>query len=260
MSRLVILGSAAAITDQVHENAYMVLDGPSGAILIDCAGSPAARLQQASVELANLRAIVLTHFHPDHVYGLPMLLVDLWLRGRRERLPVLGLQDAIDRARAMMDLFGWQDWHGFYPVDWIEITPNSENAQAQPNANETFFQTQDFRLYAAPTQHQIPSIAIKAMTQSTGQTLVYSSDTEPCQSVARLAQDADILIHEATGLLAPGHSSATAAGAIARQAGVGRLILIHYPTTIDPADTIAEVDQVFDGPTELAQDFQVIQL
>lgn len=250
MQRLIILGTAAAVADAAHENAHLALDGPAGSILVDCAGSPLAHLPRAGLELARLRAVLLTHFHPDHVGGLPALLLGLWLTGRRDRLPILGLRETLERAQAMMALYDWHTWPGLYPVHFEEIPPGCA---------EPVFETDDFSLYAAPTRHSIPSLAVKAMARASRRTAVYSSDTEPCQAVVDLARGADVLLHEATGMY-PGHSSPAAAGAVARQAGVGRLILLHYPIQADPHQLLAQARQAFDGPVELGRDFQSIEL
>jgi ribonuclease Z len=84
--------------------------------------------------------------------------------------------------------------------------------------------------------------------------MAYSSDTAPCDAVVKLAQDADILIHEAAGST-PGHSSVVQAGKAARQAGARRLVLVHYrPAPHKYNRWLEEAAEVFDGPVELAQD------
>jgi ribonuclease Z len=256
MLHLTLLGSSAAVPDEAHENVYMVLHGPGGAVLIDCAGSPLDRLRRAGVAWADLRAVVLTHFHPDHVYGLPLLLMSMWLMGRREGLSLLGVGDCLKRTQAMMELYDWQGWNGFYPVTF---TPTCGPGGASSPGQESIFKTDDVSLYAAPNRHSVPGQALKIVARRTGRVLVYSSDTEPCQTVVELAQGADVLIHEATGIY-PGHSSPAAAGAIARQARVGKLVLAHYPPDADPQAWLAQARQSFDGPVEMARDFQVIEL
>ena len=51
----------------------------------------------------------IAHFHPDHVFGIPILLMNIWLLGRADPLPVYGLQDVLERFQAMMELFCWRD-------------------------------------------------------------------------------------------------------------------------------------------------------
>jgi ribonuclease Z len=58
--------------------------------------------------------------------------------------------------------------------------------------------------------------------------MAYSCDTEYSPSIVRLAEGADLLLHEATGE-GPGHSTSASAGRVAKEAGVGRLVLVHLP-------------------------------
>jgi hypothetical protein len=99
-----------------------------------------------------------------------------------------------------------------------------------------------------------------ALSSRPKKTLVYSCDTEPCPEVERLAAGADILLHEAAGPFA-GHSSATQAGDAARQAEVGVLYLIHYPTgRFASGDPLSEAKTRFQGATYLATDLMEINL
>jgi len=69
-----------------------------------------------------------------------------------------------------------------------------------------------------------------------------------------------VLIHEATGAIV-GHSSASQAGAIAREAGVDRLILIHYKAgKIQLDKLISQAQETFSGDVVLAEDFMEIDL
>jgi ribonuclease Z len=93
-----------------------------------------------------------------------------------------------------------------------------------------------------------------------GKTFAYSSDTEPCPEVARLARGVDVLVHEATGE-ARGHSSASQAGEIARQAKAKSLYLVHYPTGVfSDASLAAGAEQSFGAPVKLANDFLELDL
>ena len=76
----------------------------------------------------------------------------------------------------------------------------------------------------------------------------------------RLADGADILIHEAAGA-AFGHSSAEQAGEIATRAEVGKLYLIHYPTgRFARGNIAAEASKTYKGEIIIAQDFMNIDI
>jgi ribonuclease Z len=244
VSRVIILGSSAAVPEPGRENTHIVLDGAHGAILIDCSASPILRLHQAGVDPKRLRAIIVTHFHPDHTHGLPILLLDLWLMGRTAELPLYGPAHCMERVRRLMDMYGWEDWKGFYPVTF-------HNVEAREGA--PVLENEDFVITATPSSHTIPCIGVRAEDKATGRVFAYSSDTAPSAAIVRLAAGADLFIHEATGN-GPGHSTPAQAGAAAREAEVGRLLLIHYPPGAKEERWLAEAKATFGGPVELARD------
>jgi ribonuclease Z len=246
MLKLTILGSAFAVADAYHENTYMVLESGQSSLLIDCGGSPMARLDQAEVDLETLDGLLITHPHPDHIYGVPVLLLGLWLTGRDRPLPIYGSRRALQIIPRMMQLMEWQVWPDMYPITYHEI-PWQEKALVIEN--------DDFSVYTSPVQHLIPTIGLRIESKKTGRALTYSSDTQPCDAVVRLAQGSDILIHEGSGPF-PGHSTPIQAGEIAQRAGVKQLVLIHYPVFAEDLEAWRRVATTsFDGPVELAEDF-----
>jgi ribonuclease Z len=176
--------------------------------------------------------------------------MSLWLLGRTAPLHIYGLDDTVNRIEKMMDLYEWDTWPGFFPVLFKRL-PELEKA--------TVMETGELSIYSSPVHHIVPTIGLRLDSHSSGRSITYSCDTEPCEEVIRLAEKSDILIHEATGDTY-GHSSGAQAGEIARQSGVGRLILIHYATLEGEAEEL--VDQAascFDGPVELAQNFMRLE-
>jgi ribonuclease Z len=251
MPHLLILGSSNAIPTEDHDNTHMILLGEERVVLIDCASNPVVRLRRAGIDPLNVTDLILTHFHPDHVSGVALFLMDIWLLGRKKSINIHGLQQTIDKVRRMMDLYDWQLWPGFYPVDFLPVEA-SERAPVM--------ETDEFRIFASPVEHMIPNIGLRMEFPLTRRVLAYSCDTMPAPAVVDLADQADVLIHESTGEYV-GHSSAEQAGAIARQAGAKKLYLIHYPTwDIDPERLVQEAKRKYLGPVELAVDFQSIEL
>lgn len=247
MARLTILGSAAAVPDMDHENAYMVLEGGQSALLIDCAGSPLARLQAAGVNLDQLGSLIITHHHPDHIYGVPSLLLGLRMFGRQAPLDIFGTRKSLAVIWGTMDLLGWQKWPSPFPVGRHEV---------EMTEGALILDSDEFEVRTTPTEHSVPSIGLRIVSKATSGVVAYSSDTEPCDAFVRLAQRADILIHESTGDYA-GHSTAAQAGAVAGRCQAGKLVLIHYPIDANLEALRGEAGKEFGGPVELAEDFAV---
>jgi ribonuclease Z len=249
MAKLIFLGTSNAISDKNHENTHMVLVGQHRMVLIDCPVSPIGRFQTADLDITRLSDLILTHFHPDHVSGVPQLLMNMWLMGRHQPLNIHGLPYTLDRVEKMMGLYGWSEWPDFFPVAFHRLPDQ---------ALVPVIECAEFRILAGPVQHFIPTIGLRMEFAASGKTLAYSCDTGPCVEELQLAAGADILVHEASGAL-PGHSSAAQAGQAARQAGVGSLVLIHYPTgQFATGDPLAQARRQFDGPVTLAEDYMVL--
>jgi ribonuclease Z len=246
MSKLIILGSSNAIPDEKHENTHMVLVGEGRTVLIDCVDNPIIRLPRAGVEFDSLTDLILTHFHPDHVSGVPLLLMNMWLLGRRRPLNIYGLHHTLDRVEGMMGAYSWDEWPNFFPVVFYRL-PVSEMT--------TVLDCEEFHIFSSPVRHLIPAIGLRIELKWKEKVITYSCDTEPCPQLIRLAAGADVLIHEAAGG-ALGHSSAAEAGDVAHQAEVGELYLIHYPTGIYASgNLVAEAKRYFQGTVRLAEDF-----
>lgn len=250
MAKLIILGTANAIADETHENTHLVIQGGERTLLIDCVNNPILRLRQAGIDFNDLTDLVLTHFHPDHVSGVPLLLMNMWLLGRQRPLNIYGLHHTLDRVEDLMGFYDWSHWPNFFPVSFCRL----------PRQDRTLvFESSEFRVLASPVRHLLPTIGVRVEFRYSGRALAYSCDTEPCPQVVDLAAGASVLIHESAGG-GPGHSSASQAAGVAREARVGSLYLIHYPVNgFDPRPLIADAQEIYQGPIILAEDFMTLE-
>jgi len=251
MSKLIILGTADGVPDADHNNTHMAVVGKDATVLIDCSGIPTIQLARAGIELDTITDLILTHFHPDHVGGVPMLLMNMWLTGRIKPLRIYGLHHCLERCEDMMGFYNWENWPNFFPVSFHRL-PEREHILVMEKG--------DFRILSSPVRHVIPTIGLRMESCNSKKVIAYSCDTEPCPDVVRLSIGADALIHEAAGAIV-GHSSASQAGAIAREAGVKELYLIHYPTDqFELGSMQAQAGETFPGKVILAEDFMELQL
>jgi len=249
--KVIILGSSNAVPTKNHENTHLVIVGDERMILVDCVSNPIVRLEQAGVDFNELTDIVITHFHPDHVSGVPLLLMDMWLMGRTKPINIYGLHYTMDRLEDLMGFYGWAEWPNFFSVGFYRL-PEVELAHVLDCA--------DFNVRSSPVHHMIPTIGIRVECKKQATVLAYSCDTEPCEQTVRLAAGANILIHEAGGATF-GHSSAEQAGEIATKAEVGKLYLIHYPTgRFAKGNIAAEAGKTFLGEVVVATDFMTIEI
>jgi ribonuclease Z len=247
MLAMTLLGVGTGVPDRDRENTHMIWESPEGLLLIDAGGSTYQRILRAGLDPAQLYGIVLTHSHADHLNGLPGLLFSLRLSGFQQRLTIYGNAPTLALAQRILNAFELESYNA--ATDWVVVEAGDQLPLATPS----------FRVRTALTQHSRPCLALRFEAAATGLALTYSADTEPCPAVADLAAGSQILIHEATTPDPfPGHTSPTQAGAIAHQARVAQLVLVHFsPHWTMPIDqAIAAVHAAgFTGHAEVGQEF-----
>ncbi len=219
MATVHLLGTGAALSDSGRTTTMLAVEGGSSLHLVDCGGDAAHRLLASGLDLARLSDLIVTHEHADHVAGFPLLMERLWLAGIGASFAVRGIRTALDQARRIHDSFDIDTWPNYPALDYREF-PHEEGALV--------LEDDDFVVRAAPGRHSVPVVGLRFESKRSGRVLAYSCDTEYEPAIVRLAEGADLLLHEASGV-APGHSTAASAGRVAREAGVARLVLVHLP-------------------------------
>ena len=218
-------------------------------VLIDGPGNPYSRLLQAGQDPEKLTDLVVTHYHPDHAGGIPLLLMALGLKGRKAPLTIFTNEHCAELLLGSLEDYDWDKWHDF-PVDF-NILPEEEF--------HLCIETPDFRLLTSPVKHFVPAVGVR-IEAIEGRTATYSGDTAPTESLDRLAEGAQILIHEAAGASA-GHASAGQAGEAAARVNVEVLYLVHYPVGgYDQSILVDEARQAFKGEVRIARSFEEIVL
>lgn len=249
------LGTSAAVATRDRDNLSLLVMAGDERYLVDCSGSPVHKLLKLGCDFTSLSCVIITHRHPDHIYGLPSLLDSLRIRaGERLPLPIFAPPEAAKVASNLLLAF-W-DKPLLSTLATLTAVPLEEN--------HLLFSTGNVQIFTSPVEHGPETLAVKFVEQKTGAAFVYSSDTRPLDSVVRLASGADDLLHDCTfcaegaeGRLRFGHSSAKGAGNVARRAGVKRLILAHFADdSLDAGGCVAEASREFAGPTIAARDFQ----
>jgi ribonuclease Z len=229
-------------------------------LLFDC-GEGTQRQLMRSVGLIELEDVFLTHFHADHVLGLPGMMKTFALRQRERPLTVHGPRGLARLFKLLDPVIGRLT----FPLELVELAPNDELArdgyriaafdvahtgpaigyavvedprpgQFDPErASELGVESgPDFgRLQRGEVVNGVRPDQVMGETRR-GRKLVLTGDTAPCDMTRLVGWEADLLVHEATFMeddaeraAETRHSTAAQAAELAAAAGVQMLALTH---------------------------------
>ncbi len=225
MIEVAFFGTAGSRSYAERDNSFLGLIVNGNKYLIDCAGSPVHKAERAKFDWTSIDGVILTHWHVDHVYGLPSLVQHLKFIGRTDTLSIFCLETVAEKLASLSEVFNLSPSRG-YPV--MEIHPVIAGEESP------FIIRSDHAIFPISGKHSIPSFGVRVDDFISGKKVVYSSDTWRSEAILAAAMDADLLIHEASFLdedlpeaRVLGHCTAGEAGRIARRCRAKQLALIH---------------------------------
>lgn len=299
--QVIFLGTAGSIPTIQRALPAVAVKRKNELFLFDCGEGVQRQMIRAKVGFHKNTKVFITHMHGDHVLGLPGLLQTMALLDRREKLEIYGpigtkafieaIEETVQFART-------------FPITVKEIVREGTVYEAEEytiqaaKANHVIdawayallekprpgrFNQEKARKLGVPEgplwsklQHgesvNLPNDK-KVRPEDVlgkprlGRKIVYTGDTRPIRALAKLAKNADLLIHEATlgdelkeRADEDGHSTPSEAAEIAKEAKVKRLILTHLSARYKKPDTLLEQARRIYKNVTVAEDFMRIEL
>ena len=295
--QITFLGTSSMVPTKERNQIAVFLSYGSQGILFDCGEGTQRQFKIAGISITKVDKVLISHWHGDHVLGLPGLMQSLSSTDYAKTLEIYGPAGTKKRMEKMFEAFVFDKRLSFV-VKEIK--------------SGIFFENEDFKIEAYPLEHGIETLGYRFIEKDKrkidvnkikklgipegpllgklqqgksiehngkkinaeevtfieeGKKVAYVTDTVLCDNCYKVAEDADLLISEATyssKLVGKseeyGHMTARQSGQIANKANVKQLALIHFSARYKNTQELEEdARDIFDNVI-CANDFMKIEL
>jgi ribonuclease Z len=249
---ITFLGVGEAFDEEIPNTSMLVrteIAGQPVTVLLDCGYAVPPRFWLQALQPDTLDAIWISHFHADHAFGIPPLLVRFWEEKRRRELCLIGQQGIETFVLNCLDLA----YPNFYPRLGFPLRFEEVEPGRPLRAFGLSWRT-------AVNDHPQRDLALRLEGQ--GKSLFYSGDGRPTSETTTLAKGVDLIVHEAFHLSKdiPGHGTIAGCLEMARACGARKLALVHIQRNIRRkrfeeirqfAGSVQEVDVLIPEPGDM---------
>jgi ribonuclease BN (tRNA processing enzyme) len=246
---LTILGSGTAALQAERGPSGYLLKTETEILMLDGGTGTLLKCLQTGTSYKEIDRIFYTHLHPDHTIDLiPFLFATKHTPGfsRTKPLFLYGPTGFADFFHRIVALYGRAMIEVNYAIDVQELLEHQLSFEG-------------LTVHTKIMQHADNAIGYRFITN--GKTMVYSGDTDMCDEIIELSENADVLVlecsfpddHKVAGHLTPGE-----AGRIAALANARHLVLTHIYPPVNAAEILTQCSKQFAGPIEIAKDMMRI--
>lgn len=269
-------------------------------ILFDCGEGTQRQMMRSKTGMMRLNYIFITHFHADHLLGIPGLLETMAFQGRKSPITIAGPP----QIARVVELFGMLGYYSRkYEIRALELSPGDivrmngcqvevlETLHSVPSLG--YCLREDMRagrfdreaaielgvppgpLFGKLQRGVVVDIDGRSVKPKQvmgpprpGRTIVYTGDTRPVKAVEDASRGADLLIHDGTlademaeWAVETKHSTAGEAAKLASRAGVKKLVLTHISSRYSEDSSVLLADaKRFFDETVVAEDLMKIEI
>ncbi|GAM11652.1 3',5'-cyclic-nucleotide phosphodiesterase [Geobacter sp. OR-1] len=179
--KLKVLGSAGAEFPDYRSPAYLI----DNSLLLD-AGTIGSALSE--VNQWDIRTVLLSHGHLDHIKGLPFLADNIIISNANKSIELISTVEVLDAVRK----------HIFNNVIWPDFSniPSKNNAVIKyvDIQAETELDLDGYKITALPVSHSVPAVGYVIRKGDT--VLLYTGDTGPTERIWQVSDNISVLIAE----------------------------------------------------------------
>lgn len=258
MIELYFLGTGGSVASEERDNTSFLIKQENGLFLVDCPGGVFQKIKKLNFEPRCITSLLVTHIHPDHIYGLPSLVHSLMLDEGRIRL--YGSSESVLLCKDLLDLFHLREKKVKTRIDFVPL-----------DAGESFELGDSIHCASFKVPHSPSSLAFHFHFNQEKKELVYSGDT-PCDpSLFQFAAGMDYLVHDCSApsrvfkdypSLKAMHTHSLQLGQHSQRCGIKCLVPCHFFGELDFSlqEIEEEIRKNYRGKLIIPEDFERIPL
>lgn len=244
--KLTVLGCLGAYPYEGQGTTSYLLQADGFNLLLDAGSSTLVELEK-ELDPLDLDAVILTHYHHDHIADLGVLQYYWQLYPTQTPKPILPIYGHTEDEFHFNDLTmeGVTEGRAYFEAEELKLGP--------------------FLVTFMKTVHPVPCYAMRFVEEKTGAVFVFTGDSGYLESFNEFAKEADLFL--ADTYLFDGnehhkaHFTAGEAGNFAKNAAVKKLVLTHLPQQGDLEELRQQAAATSNGiPVELAQPHKVFEI
>lgn len=275
--RITLLGTGCPVAHPERRGPAQLIEAGGQTLLVDCGSGVTQQLVATGSSGADIDALLITHYHSDHLVDFYQLIVSSWHQGRN-RPWIVYAPDTVHRHMAAQ-MSAWKDERELRiafeqrggETAGLEVDP-------RPLSEGSVLRAGSLTVSAILVDHGPINPAFGFTFETDDARLVFSGDTAPCEAIVEAARGADLLLHEVfvhrhmlpegakrsaetIGAIASYHTGVDEVAKIAARADAKALALTHFvPPLFDKQQLLADLRPHYKGPVIIAEDLMRISL
>jgi len=295
--QILFLGTSSMVPTKERNQSGILINHGNEGILVDCGEGTQRQLKIAGAKLTKVTKILISHWHGDHVLGIPGLIQSMSAAGYEKTLRIYGPTGSKKFMKKMFEVF---------------VFDRKIKIEVNEIKRGKFFENNEFILESETLKHNVETLGYslrekgkrkinlkyikkmkvpegpllgklqngknvvwkgkkirvdKATYEVKGNKITIISDTVPCKGADKLAKDSDILICEATYTselenkgLKYGHMTAKQAAELAKRSKSKKLVLTHFSARYKNVNILEKDARDYFINVFCAKDFMKIDL
>lgn len=246
--KLTILGFMGGYPAQGIGTTSYLLESEDGFRLLVDIGSGALLALEKHIDPLTLDALILTHYHPDHIADLGVL----------QHVFLLQQYQDVEEKRVL-------PVYGHTESDLSKLRQHEGATEARDYSGQEAVTIGPFQITFLKTLHPVPCYALRIRETATGKVLVFTADSGYMEEFVDFARDADVFLADTNFYQGqeghPVHMTSREVGELARKAQVKEAVLTHLPPGGDWQKLLAEAQAAAPDMTfTLAEKDRVIHI